>query len=61
MKGRTERPRRSPRRSGAVLVLLTPGERESLRALAAAAGLGLGPWLRSLALARLQRHGQPVD
>ncbi len=45
------KPARSPRRSGAVLVLLTPEEREKLRAVAEAAGMPLGTWLRVTALA----------
>ncbi len=52
---RTKKPARSPRRSGAVLILLTPEERERLREAAATAGLGLGPWLRSLGLAAARR------
>jgi hypothetical protein len=45
-----KKPARSPRRSGAVLVLLTPEERKRLRAAAARVGLGLGPWFRFLAI-----------
>lgn len=37
-------------RSVAVLVRLTPKERERLTAAAQRAGQGLGPWLRDLAL-----------
>lgn len=51
-----QRPR-PPRRLGAVLVLLTPEERERVRAAAARAGLGVSPWLRTIALdaARVRR------
>lgn len=45
-----KKPARSPRRSGAVLVLLTPEERERLKGAAAREGMGLGPWLRRLGL-----------
>lgn len=38
------------RRAGAILVLLTPAERENLRAAAERDGLGLGPWLRMLGI-----------
>jgi hypothetical protein len=41
---------RSPRRSGAVLVLLTPEERGRLKEAAQREGLGVGPWLRALGL-----------
>ncbi len=41
-------PRRS--RPAAILVHMTPDERERLRAVARKAGLGLGPWLRMLAI-----------
>jgi hypothetical protein len=49
------RPAKKPRRAGpraeaAVLVRLTTEEHERLRAAAERAGLGLGPWLRSLGL-----------
>lgn len=37
-------------RAGAVLVLLTKAQRETLRAAAAREGLGVGPWLRSLGM-----------
>jgi len=51
-----KKPPRSPRRSGAVLVLLTPEERERCRTHAmAATGLGLGPWLRMIALREATR------
>jgi hypothetical protein len=50
------KPPRSPRRAGAVLVLLTPEERERVKAAATQAGLAVGPYLRSLALADVERR-----
>lgn len=37
-------------RSASILLRVTPEERERLAAAATRAGLGLGPWLRSLGL-----------
>lgn len=52
---------RTPRRSGAVLVLLTPEERGRMRAVASAAGMPLGTWLRVLGLAASAPFGtQPI-
>lgn len=52
-------PRRSPRRAGAVLVLLTVEERKRLQEAAAGAGLGLGPWIRMLALREARKERTP--
>jgi hypothetical protein len=44
------KPAKSPRRSGAVLVLLTPEERENARRIAEGQGMPLGTWIRVLIL-----------
>lgn len=45
-------PTKNERRAGAVLVLLTPAERDALRVAAARDGLALGSWLRHLGIER---------
>lgn len=49
------KPQRSPRRRGAVLLLLTPEEREEMRTRAAAVGLALAPWMRTTLLREARR------
>lgn len=44
------KPARGPRRAGAVLVALTPEEREELRAAAARDDRPLAAWIRHVAL-----------
>lgn len=50
-----KKPSRSPRRSGAVLVLLTPDERARARSVAEAQGMALGTWIRVLVLREAAR------
>jgi uncharacterized protein (DUF1778 family) len=45
-----QNPKRSPRRSGAVLVLLTPDERDEIRAAAERDDRPLTAWIRRVAL-----------
>lgn len=52
------KPRTGPRSTGAVLVRLSPEERERLRAAADRTGVGIGPWLRMLGLREAAREGE---
>jgi uncharacterized protein (DUF1778 family) len=45
-------------RSTSILIRVSPEERETLKAAASRAGLGLGPWLRSLGM-REARKSEP--